>query len=168
MDCKPLQQIACGHAPLRNDDLAPIFHKMSEHMASIVELGWNSPHHLDDPGLWKPRGDNLVADFLVNVTMDQCRSWSKTFDWPFNARHPTDCVFVVHSDGGRRCSSCAACAWIVEVGHRFEGKLVIEPLAMSGTFMNFDVSSFVAETLALQDAILFVYNFVTSRTCFNS
>ena len=50
VDCKPLQQIICGHAPLRNDELAPVLHKMSENIAFVMELGWNSPCHQETSG----------------------------------------------------------------------------------------------------------------------
>ena len=65
---------------------------------------------------------------------------------------------VVHSDGGAR-AACGAAAWILEVGHAGEFKV----LAMRGLFIEGSTSSFTAETLALESAIDYFKAFVSLR-----
>ena len=103
---------------------------------------------------WRRREKNIVADFLVNYTMNMGRSWSETLPWPFPGASVEECNIAVHSDGGTRAESCSAAAWIVEVGYRGN----FAAYAMAGTYMSAPVSSFTAEAIALNEASAFVHN----------
>ncbi len=75
-------------------------------------------------------------------------------DWPFPVNEINDCNFVVHSDGGRRQGSSSSSAWIVEAGVISQGRWEYKPYIMGGTCHPRDVSSFTAESLALEEASL--------------
>ena len=51
---------------------------------------------------------------------------------------------------------CSASAWIMEVGLLHNGSWDYKPLAMGGTFFSRPLSSFLAETLALEECTLFL------------
>ena len=98
-----------------------------------------------DPVLWAKRDRNSVADYyLCNHIMDtlQC-AWSEV-------RDPDDLPkgnVVVFSDGGTR-TDCSASAWVLCVLQN--GVLV--PKVAGGLFFKPPISSFAAETIALEQA----------------
>eukprot|EP00959_Pyramimonas_sp_CCMP1952_P133467 2790858-Pyramimonas_sp.AAC.1 len=63
-----------------------------------------------------------------------------------------DANLVCHSDGGTRAGSCSAAAWILEAIVSRNGFMHIFPIATRGIFLDCPVSSFTAETIALDDA----------------
>ena len=88
----------------------------------------------------------MKADHLANFTMDEKRSWQKSF--PSAAgRQLRDANFVVHCDGGRRGDACSAAAWILEAVWGDVSQIV----SMAGVFLDEGgvVSSFVADAMAL-------------------
>ena len=115
--------ITCGHAPLLNPEIRSMFERIARNLVCIMDAGWETLQHWDDPVQWRRRDRNVVSDFLVNYTMEKAESWSETFDWPFPGKDMNDCVLLAHSDGGTRYKNCSASAWIVEVALRHEGRL---------------------------------------------
>ena len=55
----------------------PVFERISRNLASILESAWDAPQIWDDPVQWRRREKNVIADFLVNYTMNRGQSWSK-------------------------------------------------------------------------------------------
>ena len=60
---------------------------------------------------------------------------------------------MCHSDGGARANSCAGAAWIIEARVVRDDQRHIFPVAMAGLFLQDPVSSFVAEAIALNEAV---------------
>ena len=76
-DCQPLVNVINGHSPLTSPALAPPFRRVTEHLVAVLDWGWR-PHQIHrDPIVWRRRGLNKKADFLVNYTMDIGQSWHK-------------------------------------------------------------------------------------------
>ena len=161
VDCQPVQRVSAGMAPLRDAVAQPVFEGVCANLVSILGAGWAPPKAWDDPVIWRRREKNIVADFLVNRTMDSRLTWSKHVDLPASVRSVSDCNVVVHSDGGTRAGSCSATGWVVEVGSPINGVWQYSILAISGTFISTPISSFLAEALALEEATLFVKKLVT-------
>ena len=105
-----------------------------------------------DPVTWRRREHNKRADHLANVTMDRRKNWTTEYPWPYGKRGIVDCNLVMHSDGGAR-PDCAASAWIIEAGLFYCGGWCSKVLAMGGIFMEPAVSSFTAESIALETAL---------------
>ena len=126
---------------------------MSSRIFDILGAGWNLHLPTADPIIWHGRDFNKIADFLVNYTMDRREDWHQDLLIP-STRHETwKTNLLCHSDGGTREGSCSAAAWIIEaVG--VEGHFLRRyPLAMRGIFMLDPISSFTAESIALEDAL---------------
>ena len=106
------------------------------------------------PLVWQRREQNEIADFLVNCAMDRREGFHKDFD-PIPGFSYRSSNFTCHSDGGTRSEICSAAAWYLEVTAVINGEATTFPLAMRALFLESSVSSFLAETLALEDAIVF-------------
>ena len=61
---------------------------------------------------------------------------------------------VAHSDGGTRPGCCSAATWIIEVGFLENGTWMYKMAAMGGKYMSPPVSSFLAESIALEECSL--------------
>ena len=61
--------------------------------------------------------------------------------------------FVAHSDGGTRAGTCSAAPWFIEVVVSRGDVEMRFPVLMGGVFISDPVSSFLAEVLALEEAI---------------
>ena len=68
--------------------------------------------------------------------------------------------YVCHSDGGTRANSCSGAAWIIEARVVRDDERYIFPVAMAGVFLQGPVSSFLAEAIALDEAVRFLGKFV--------
>ena len=159
VDCKPLQEIVCGHIPLIGDSLRPVFRRMVSNLDAILDMTWLPRYNWHDPVIWRRREYNHVADYLANLTMDEGRSWINELAWPFEAWTIRHCNIVVHSDGGSR-AMCSAAAWVVEVGICRGSEWEYKPIAMGGTYLEVRVSSFMAEALALEACTNYVKKFL--------
>jgi hypothetical protein len=159
VDCKPLQEVVCGHSPLKGDSLRPVLRRITNNLAAILAVKWSPPAAWGDPILWRRRDHNIMADFLANWTMNEQRSWVEHLDWPFDAGTYHSCNLVVHSVGGSR-TNCSAAAWVVEAAVLLESEWIYRPIARGGTFMTPAVSSFAAESIALECCTAFVKEFV--------
>ena len=92
--------------------------------------------------------------------MDTRTSWSKHFNLQASVRNTNDCNVAVRSDGGTRADSLSATGWVVEVGGPIDGVWHYSVWAIFETFISTPISSFLAESLALEEATLFVSNLV--------
>ena len=107
-------------------------------------LGLLPPSSAADPVLWAKRDRNSVADHLCNRTMDTLRcAWSEVRDSDVDPLGNA----VIFSDGGTR-SDCSASAWVLCILQN--GILV--PRVAGGLYFNPPISSFAAETIALEKA----------------
>lgn len=70
---------------------------------------------------------------------------------------------MCHSDGGTRRDSCSAIGWFVEAIVVRDGLRHTFPVAMSGKFLSSPISSFTAECIALDEAIVFLVNFILNN-----
>ena len=71
-----------------------------------------------------------------------------------------DYNIVCHSDAGTRKDSCSRAAWYVEAIPRGDGEASRLVLAKGGRYIYPPISFFLAETIALDEAINAVYNIV--------
>ena len=156
VDCKPLQQVACGACLLLSSNLKCTFESITGNFAAILGKGWLPARAWDDPVIWKRRNENVIADYLANHTMNIRKSWFEVFDWPFEGHRVDECNLLVHSDGGTRCNRCSSAAWIVEVCVFQQGRWFRKPLAISGTYFDSPISSFTAECVALEECSIFI------------
>ena len=166
VDCKPLQQVSCGLSPLLAANLKVSFETITQNLSWALEKGWLARRAWDDPVLWRRRSENVIADYLANHTMNIGKSWFEAFDWPFEGRLLKECNLLAHCDGGSRRQSCSASAWVVEACIFQHGQWLRKPLAMSGTYFDQQISSFTAETLALEDCTCFIKRLL-ERGCDN-
>ena len=91
-----------------------------------------------------------MADYLVNHTMDEQRSWSQIFGaLPMSSFSGN---LLLHFDGGTRSGSCSGAAWYLEAVLEKDRTRLIAPVAASGTYMADPVSSFTAELVAFDEA----------------
>lgn len=67
VDCQPMQAVICGHSPLLNDDLQHAFRRITNNLANIFAEEWRPPRTWHDPVQWRPRGENMVADFWQTI-----------------------------------------------------------------------------------------------------
>ena len=103
----------------------------------------------------------------MNHTMDVKTDWQKTYHPPIDDYNTWDTNFICHSDGGTRGESCSAIGWLIEaIVVRGELRHVFV-VAMAGKFLSSPVSSFLAETMALDDAISFLTHLIRS-SCVNT
>ena len=150
VDCKPLADIINGKSPLHDcTDLEPCMARITNRLFHLVDSNWTAPSITGDPITWVRRHNNLVADHLVNYTMDLRESWTKLIQPPGMARDIGACNFVCHSDGGTRGADCSAAAWVIEAVVQEGDCRLTFPIAMAGTFMSPAIHSFKAEAIAL-------------------
>ena len=98
----------------------------------------------------------MIADYLANYKMDLKKSWFEVFDWPFADHKLDDCNLLAHCDGGSKHHSCSASAWIVEACIFVKGQWLRKVVAMNGTYFDLQISSFIAETVALNECLTFI------------
>ena len=153
VDCRPVQQVLCGCSALVDDSLRPVFSRTARHIAESLDAGWTAPRRWHDPVYWKRREMNKTADYLVNFTMDEARSWTYDFQWPFEGHAPHECNFVAYADGGTRNGTSSAAAWFVEVGFYHTSGWTFKPISMGGHFLSEPESSFLAESIALEECL---------------
>ena len=163
VDCQPLQRVAAGLSPLLDSSLEQVIHGICNNLVAILDRGWTPPRLWHDPFLWYRRRHNVIAEHLVNYTIDEGRTWSKALEWPFPGMSITDCNLVAHSDGGTRAGRCSGLAWIVEAGCRADDGWTFLPIAMGGTYVSTPILSFSAEALALQECTLFVQRLLSHK-----
>eukprot|EP00973_Karenia_brevis_P003065 420284-Karenia_brevis.AAC.1 len=68
--CKPVQEILCGHCPLRDEQLVKIFERIADSVGMALDDEWSPTAKWGDPVIWRSRDQNTVADFLANYSMD--------------------------------------------------------------------------------------------------
>ena len=149
-DCKPLAGVVNGTTALAAPSLGPVFARTTQSLFNIMEYGWRPAQDADDMVLWHRRDWNIRADYLVNHTMDERRSWYQLF--PTDSLDMDQTNLLIHSDGGTRAGSCSAAAWCVEAVTRRGPMECTRLLIIAGTFISDPVSSFTAEALALEEA----------------
>ena len=164
VDCKPVADIVGGHVPLRADDLFPVFERLTSTMFQMISAGWTSARHIADPVIWHRRENNQIADFLANFTMETGESWLKEIEPVVCDFSPDEANFICHSDGGTRKGSCSAAAWVLEASVFKDNHRHSFPLAFRGIFFSTPVSSFTAETVALDDAVSYVSQKILNRS----
>ncbi|CAK0901216.1 unnamed protein product [Prorocentrum cordatum] len=149
-DCKPLAGVVNGTTVLAAPSLGPVFDRITKSMFNVMGYGWRPAQDADDMVVWHKRDWNIKADFLVNYTMDEKKSWYHSF--PIESVDLSGANFLIHSDGGTRAASCSAAAWCVEAVTR-RGLIETTTLfIIAGTFISDPISSFTAEALALEEA----------------
>ena len=114
VDCKPLADVMGGHAPLKALACEPVLERMTQRLFKTFAVGWTSHRRAADPVLWHRRESNLIADFLVNYTMDIAHDWFYEYLEETAELDVLSSNLVCHSDGGTRGESCSAAAWFLE------------------------------------------------------
>ena len=154
VDCLLLQKVACGHSLLLAGQLIPLFGRLLHDLCTVYEEGWALSNEVADPIVWKQREYNKLADYLCNETMDMRKSC---------LQEDCECGWtcqniVIFSDGGVRSESVAASARYMSFATSLGTQNTeIHFIAARGIFIEYPVSSFVAETIALE----FVYRLST-------
>ena len=151
VDCLPLAAVVNGQTSLANPSLEPVFGRITRNLFAMLDRGWKPSRDIDDAIVWQPREFNKMADFLVNYTMDERKSWAKVF--PERADVSPEANFLVHADGGTREGRCSAAAWCIEAVHVRGQTQARSVVLIAGTFISDPVSSFLAETIALDEAV---------------
>ena len=108
--------------------------------------------------LWRRREKDKKVDHLVNYTMDAKQSWQKSSWQTDTAPRLDNANFVIHFDGGTRGETCAASAWILEAVVAEANSTTTYPVVMTGMFLPQAVSSFMAETIAMEMSIEYFLN----------
>jgi len=159
-DCKPLADVVNGHAPLKTDELSHLFGRITRNIFSMLSMDWSPPRVVGDPVVWQRREFNQMADYIVNHTMDEKRSWHQIFEPQVQNFSIAEANLIIHSDGGTRAAQCSAAAWVVEACVIRDGHAYTFPLAMAGTYMENPISSFSSEAIALEESSEFVVKLV--------
>ena len=133
----------------------------------MIDLGRRPPRTTDDPVVWHKRAWNTTADYLVNHTMDEQRSWYQIFAQPNEQCDLALTNLVLHLEGGTRIGRCLAAAWYLEAVTCRNGIEHIVPLAMSGTFLSDPISSFTAEAIALDEGCAYIYAVIQRCSSFH-
>ena len=148
VDCKALADIVSGSAVLSNDFMRPNFIRIGRSLAHIMSLGIRPRSTLQDFISWHRRENNVVADHLWNMAMDA--------QMPMDHYRPTafqpDANLHIYSDGGVR-DDMAAIGWIIYSVTRVGSTWVWNIVAWKALPMpDGNISAFMAETMALEDA----------------
>ena len=119
--------------------------------------GWAPSTAISDPVIWRRREQNKLADFLCNTIMDSRESWLQEVpDSGWQSQN-----VVIFSDGGVRSVTVAAAAWSMGYIRQIEsGDFHFTLIAARGIFINFPVSSFLAEAMASADAAEYLRGFL--------
>ena len=128
-------------------------------MLSMISRGWEPPYLWNDPVIWNRREANVIAEYLVKYTMNERRTWIHELVWPLPGIDHAACNYLVHSDGGTRKDQCSAAGWIVEVLHLQDGVWSRDLLARGGNYIHLPVSSFLAESIGLEESTFFLRRF---------
>ena len=112
--------------------------------------------------IWHCREQTRITDFLVNFTMDSKQDWQKQFELPLDCLLGDEMNLVAHSDRGTCENTCSAVAWIMEAIIVRNGAQLHLPAMMGWTFLRDPVSSFLAEALALEAAIVAACSLVST------
>ena len=142
----------------------PMFERMTSRLFDICIGDWSPMTQTSDPAIWHKREWNQIADFLVNLTMGSRQDWQHDFKPTVQNFKLNEASVIFHSDGGTRGSKCSAAAWIMEAIVTREDKQYTFPVAARGIYLPDPVSSFLAEALALDDAISYFSKSVRKRS----
>ena len=151
-DCQPVAGVTNGHTKLTNNSLAPVFQRIARRLFSMLDRGWGLSTCGADPVIWRRRDFNQIADYLVNHTMDMQHSWFQRCTPPIESFGVSGCNLIIHFDGGTRAGNCSASAWYIEARVLHQGVFILFPLVMGGTYVEEPISSFLAESLAFDEA----------------
>ena len=122
-------------------------------MIQIISAGWTSATRIADPVIWHRLQNNQIANFVANFTMEAGESWLKEIEPMVRDFSPSEASFTCHSDGGTRKGSRAAAARVIEVSVVRDDHWYTVPFAFRGVFFGMAVSSFAAETVAIDDVV---------------
>ena len=163
VDCKPLAEVMNGIIPLRTACLNPVFERMTRRMFSLLGVGCHTSTPTADPVFWHRRDYNKIADFLVNYAMDNTSDHFEEFPDTLEALANSGANFLCHSDGGTRGSKCSGIGWCVDAIITDRDQTSLVPLARGARYLSEPVSSFTAETLALDEATRYLSEFVLNH-----
>ena len=155
VDCRSVAELLSGRYVLHNDDLRPIFLRLSRMLLRLPKAGYMPIRNDADYVRWSPREYNGVADYAVNRTLDEAKDWS---DIDLNAvrvalsRKQNILVCV---DGGLRNGKLGACGFAIYTAH-WNDVFEYEFLGWQGTQLNGVASAFLAETLGLEASLNFL------------
>ena len=133
----------------------------------MLEKGWSPNLEIGDPVIWQRREFNQVADHLANYTMDIKSDWYRDFG-PLEIHQNEVVNYLCHSDGGTRADNCSAAAWCIEAVVTNGVLQRTVPVSMRGLFLKDPVSSFLAESLALDDVLNHLWDLVLRRHQYHS
>ena len=132
VDCQPLAQILNGTAPLKAIEMQPTFERMTAKLFGLLDAGWNPHESIADPIIWHGRENNKIADFIVNMCMDNRSDWSQACPPPVSCFEADGCIILCHTDGGTRANSCSATGCFIEAVMERDGYQHVFPIAMFG------------------------------------
>ena len=150
-DCKPLAGVINGETVLSEPSLAPMFERITRNIFSMFQSDWRPARDIDDMVRWQQRAWNVRADYLVNYTMESRRSWYQS--GRISTEDLANANFLVHTDGGTRAGTCSAAAWCIEAVVCKGAYAVTTTIVIAGTFISDPISSFTAESIALDEAV---------------
>ena len=151
VDNQTLQQVLSGITPLSDQQYLPVFRRMTAALDALFEGGYEPISKHDDPITWRERCFNKQADWLANRAMDENRSFQRCIieDMDPSAN------YITFSDGGyRRSTGRAAAGWVT---YKLKDGITT-PVAWCAKVIDSCRSSFLAELVALDDAICTLSN----------
>ena len=162
VDCRALAEILNGRAALWSSDLRPLFVRISRLLAQLLQCGVRPRVDTADLIEWRPRSYNAVADHYCNIAMDSqtskavlskvavCEAWSGHHN------------LHLYTDGGVRPSH-AATGWVLySVSSHGSIPIWTKTCWAFNCLSNSDVTPFLSECLALEDALVFLQQAVAS------
>ena len=108
-----------------------------------------------DPIVWHRREYNKIADYIANHTVDVKKTWHKECRHAQPDLDLQEASFIFHSDGGTRAEQCSSAGWFLEAVVVRNDLRYTFPIALHGQYFAEPISSFLAEAMALDEAIAY-------------
>ena len=154
-DNQLLVDILTGHAVNTNDNLEPIFIRITNHIASIHHLGYRTALPGGEYVNWRYREFNKSADKQCNIALDNGHSHLSLHPrcYTYLARRAN--IFL-QSDGGCRHLNASATGWSIKAIHPDNSKLVI--LARGANLITTNHNSLTIEAIAMDEALAWFHD----------
>ena len=160
VDCQILQKLVTGEAVLEKEQHRPTFRRMADNLLKLAQKGWRPKTDWEAFVQWVPRDLNSAADAVANHTMNK---GSDIDLGTLEARHVEDRNVLVNVDGGLRWEqNKAATGWVIgrclftdDAGWSYAS------IMCHGTYLRQQVTPFMTELIALDEAISMLVSILT-------
>ena len=143
----------------KNPEMKPLIERVHNSMYSMWKSGWK-PHKDSKNFLeWRYRRFNKQADHIANMTMLNRKSFSYRDTRLIEAIKPGNANILIFSDGGFwEHDGIGSAAWLAYVlgGRWGDQDTDVHLIASEGIFLESNVTSFKAEMIAAESAVIFL------------